>query len=244
MPRKPTGRPRGRQLGSGALGLGTQDAHTRLTLRIPNDLYTRLEAFAEGRAYTRGTPHLARCVRDAVEHYLACPHKRQTSSVPPVPVDTWQTSNGTPGAEDNIRQTSNCVEGREDNTGQTINVPVKGLGTREYGIEQTVNVLEEDTTETEHDIWQTANNATPVPLATTDLDASPLGESVAIAPQPAQPALDYDRTKYVLGRLCPRGHDYQGTGQTLLLLPRRRCLPCENERKREKRQTTRPTPVT
>lgn len=81
MPRKPTGRPTGRPVGSGRLGLGTQDEHTRLTVRIPNTLYTRLEAFAEGRSYSRGTPQLAGCVRALLEHALACPYKRQTQSI-------------------------------------------------------------------------------------------------------------------------------------------------------------------
>ena len=80
MPRKPTGRPTGRPVGSGRLGLGTQDPHTRLTVRIPPDLYTRLEAFAKGRSYSRGTPQLAGCVRTLLEHALACPYKRQTEN--------------------------------------------------------------------------------------------------------------------------------------------------------------------
>ena len=52
--------------------------------------------------------------------------------------------------------------------------------------------------------------------------------------QSATPA--YDTSTYVLGKLCPRGHEYHGTGKTLLRLPKRHCLPCENEKRREKRQ--------
>ena len=48
----------------------------------------------------------------------------------------------------------------------------------------------------------------------------------------------YDSAKDVLGKLCPRKHDYQGTGQTLLRLPQRVCRLCENEVKRERRQAT------
>lgn len=77
MPRTPTGNPRGRPVGSGTLG-----PQTRLTVRIPTDLFDRLEAYAEGRAYTRGAPQLAKCVREAIEHYLVCPDKRQTINVP------------------------------------------------------------------------------------------------------------------------------------------------------------------
>jgi hypothetical protein len=72
MPRHPTGRPRGRPVGTGKLG-----KQTRLTVRIPTDLYTRLEAFAAGRSFTCGTPQLAASVRQALEHFLSCPYKRQ-----------------------------------------------------------------------------------------------------------------------------------------------------------------------
>ena len=82
MPRQPTGRPRGRPKGSGELG-----EQTRLTVRIPLALYERLQAFAEGRVYTRGAPQLAICVREAIEEYLACrqtglANKGQTKNTP------------------------------------------------------------------------------------------------------------------------------------------------------------------
>jgi hypothetical protein len=52
----------------------------------------------------------------------------------------------------------------------------------------------------------------------------------------------FDTTKYVLGKLCPRGHDYHGTGQSLRRLPRSVCLECDAEwardRRRAKRQVT------
>lgn len=87
MPRQPTGRPRGRPVGTGTLG-----EQTRVTVRIPTALYARLEAYAEGRSFARGgTPQFAACVREALEHYLACPQKRQirpqaeVSPEPPAP---------------------------------------------------------------------------------------------------------------------------------------------------------------
>ncbi len=58
-------------------------------------------------------------------------------------------------------------------------------------------------------------------------------------------ALDYDPTKFVLGKLCPGRHEYQGTGKTLLTIKGtgktlltikgRRCYACENEKYRAKR---------
>ena len=77
MPRTPTGNPRGRPTGTGRLG-----EQTRFTVKIPRELYQRLEAFAEGRRSTHGTPQLAGCVRDALAHYLVCPQRRQTHSAP------------------------------------------------------------------------------------------------------------------------------------------------------------------
>jgi hypothetical protein len=62
-----------------ALGTGTLGEQTRVTIRIPTALYERLEAYADGRSFVRGgTPMFAACIREAIEHYLACPQKRQT----------------------------------------------------------------------------------------------------------------------------------------------------------------------
>jgi hypothetical protein len=49
----------------------------------------------------------------------------------------------------------------------------------------------------------------------------------------------YDTDKYVLGKLCPRGHDYHGTGQSLRHLRRHVCLECDAEGARERRKAKR-----
>jgi predicted transcriptional regulator len=105
MPRKPTGRPRGRPPGSGQLGdEGT--GHKRLTVRLPSALYDALEAVAEREHYTRDAPELARIVRTALEHYLTCPHRRQTGIVPHTNLaHDGQTENGLDTLEDYTRQT-------------------------------------------------------------------------------------------------------------------------------------------
>jgi hypothetical protein len=72
MPRTPTGRPRGRPAGTGQL-----EAPKRLTVWLNGETYAKLEAYAAGRSYTRGTPALAVCARQAIEHFLACPQKHQ-----------------------------------------------------------------------------------------------------------------------------------------------------------------------
>ncbi len=49
----------------------------------------------------------------------------------------------------------------------------------------------------------------------------------------------YDQTKFILGRLCPRGHEYGTTGRTLLRMPGFHCRQCENELARERRKAQR-----
>ena len=56
---------------------------------------------------------------------------------------------------------------------------------------------------------------------------------------PETDAPPYDPTKYVLGRLCRRGHAYGATGQTLLRLPAFQCRQCQAERARERRAAQR-----
>ena len=49
----------------------------------------------------------------------------------------------------------------------------------------------------------------------------------------------FDPGKYVLGKLCPRSHDYHGTGQSLLRRSNRHCLACDREKFRERKQAKR-----
>ena len=106
MPRKPTGRGRGRPVGSGQLG-EEGIGHMRLTVRLPKELYDALEAAAEQEHYTREAPELARTVRRALEHYLTCSHKQPTGMVPHASlVDHGQTENVLEILEKNIRQTA------------------------------------------------------------------------------------------------------------------------------------------
>ncbi len=44
----------------------------------------------------------------------------------------------------------------------------------------------------------------------------------------------FDPTKYALGKLCPRRHDHQGTGQSLLRISNRHCMLCDREKWHEK----------
>jgi hypothetical protein len=123
MPRKPTGRGRGRPPGSGQLGEeGT--GHKRLTVRLPTELYDALEVVAEREHYTREAPELARTVRTALEHYLACPQRRQTGIVhPTILAHKGQTENSREPLEDSTRHARIVPEPLGDTRGQTESVP-------------------------------------------------------------------------------------------------------------------------
>jgi hypothetical protein len=64
-----------------------------------------------------------------------------------------------------------------------------------------------------------------------------------IAPQPEPPAdtqqsevcPHFDRAKYLLGKLCKRGHEWGTTGQSLLSVHGHTCKECKAEHKRRKR---------
>jgi len=66
--------------------------------------------------------------------------------------------------------------------------------------------------------------------------------TAASPPTPRAPAFGsdtnvptYDTSKHYLGKLCPRRHDYHGTGQSLLRKANHLCLACDAERARERR---------
>jgi hypothetical protein len=217
MPRTPTGRPTGRPKGSGLVL--TEAEQVRLTVRLERSLYDRLDAYAAGRTYHRGTPQLARCVREALVEYLERREKRQTESLPgpagecsrqtesmPHALEeiSRQTEIGTELLRSDLRQTQSIprAPGRvRDTTWQTQTVPTAGETTR-----QTLTVLSRPEASGD-DTRQTQTETTP-----------------------------FDTSKYVLGPLCPRRHAYQNTGQTLRRLRSHGCPACDVEQQRERRQ--------
>jgi DNA-binding MarR family transcriptional regulator len=78
--------------------------------------------------------------------------------------------------------------------------------------------------------------------------ASDLGPDFASVLQGAQPPDARTHTKsprkprgeglYTLGKLCKRGHEHEGTGQSLRRLPSGSCLQCDLERQEAKRQAS------
>ena len=90
-------------------------------------------------------------------------------------------------------------------------------------------------------------NTTPMPLPAAVVsdeehpgreDGPPQG--LAQAPRAVHgEGTAYDPTKFYLGTLCPKGHDWGGTGQSLLRKHNQRCRACENAGKKARRQATR-----
>jgi hypothetical protein len=84
-------------------------------------------------------------------------------------------------------------------------------------------------TETSHsgvsDVGQMRNSGVSDVLQERDRNAS----------ETAIPAT-YDTGKYYLGKLCPKGHDYEGTGQSLLYRRNKRCLQCDRESAQARRR--------
>ncbi|HEY5868433.1 MAG TPA: hypothetical protein VI542_23215 [Candidatus Tectomicrobia bacterium] len=72
-------------------------------------------------------------------------------------------------------------------------------------------------------------------------------EVIPQQPPPAQPSaegmtevLPFDTTRYRLGKLCPRGHDYEGTGQSLRVNNKAGyCIACNVATKQRKRDQAR-----
>jgi len=50
---------------------------------------------------------------------------------------------------------------------------------------------------------------------------------------------DYDPTTHLLGKLCPRQHEYRGTGQSVLRISNRHCRACDREKFHERTQAQR-----
>jgi hypothetical protein len=245
MPRKPTGNPTGRPKGSGQLG-----EVMRLTVRIPLGLYDRLDTYAAGRSFTRGTPQLAVCVREALELYLDT--RRQTKSIP-MPSSE---SNGQPESEpaptrDEMQQTETISPAHEDTLRQTLSVP--GIA-RESAEPQRPSQPDQAAPE---DIlaWgreqrlKQRDVATPAPVVLeesrddsqqTEKSTQAYGTSNGDDSQQTE-IPPYDASKYTLGKLCPRSHEHGTTGQSLLRSRNKYCLACDREISRERQQAKRQT---
>jgi len=76
-----------------------------------------------------------------------------------------------------------------------------------------------------------------VPTLTSD---SPPSQPGSMSARTAD-AKDYDPTTHLLGKLCPRQHEYRGTEQSVLRISNRHCRACDREKFHERKQAKRQT---
>jgi hypothetical protein len=82
----------------------------------------------------------------------------------------------------------------------------------------------------------TKKDAPPMMSDKKEATAARLPEALAPAFVSDSTVPTYDTSKHYLGKLCPRRHDYHGTGQSLLRKTNHLCLACDRERAKERRQ--------
>ena len=72
-------------------------------------------------------------------------------------------------------------------------------------------------------------------LASVDDEQGAPGETgAANEHELAADDLGYDTARFILGKLCTRGHDWRGTGQSLLHRGNRTCAECHRVARRKK----------
>ena len=93
------------------------------------------------------------------------------------------------------------------------------------------------------DLKAVGDNTSDTKAVTSPLVSDNKEATATSLPKPQTPAFmsdsntqAYDTSKHYLGKLCPRGHDYHGTGQSLLRKTNHLCLACDRERAKARRQ--------
>jgi hypothetical protein len=211
---KPTGRPRGRP---------KTKEYVTLMARVPQELANRVQRYAGLHQQS-----ISVVLRDALEvlleedRYQPFLSDRNTESAH-IMSDMKETQ-------------ADIVPDRNGDTSATRAVrPPRG---RSKKVSDMKAARTEISSDRKGDERTTATRA-PLPAMVSDAKAV----ETASTPEPAilsdTNAPAFDPSKYVLGKLCPRGHDYHGTGQSLRRLPRFVCLECDAEAARERRQAQR-----
>jgi hypothetical protein len=79
-------------------------------------MYDKLESYADGRHFHRGEPQLASCIRELLEHALACPYKNQTQNIPVLHWDiNRQIENIPTASQNNYEQIETITASPENN---------------------------------------------------------------------------------------------------------------------------------
>jgi hypothetical protein len=222
------------------------DKPVTISLRLPRELHARLEQYA-----TQHRQSISELMRDGLEWRLSEGDPRGLGA---------GGSSSSPQADYGNREGDMLAEIRADNE-RVLQEVLHGFAQQESQIESLLRVLEQQlplgsngayssntaiqpgeqahTTEQEP-ASDTASMDTMPPMPATVLQAAQNPALVEDMRGPSADVSAYDTTRYRLGKLCPRNHDYHGTGQSLRMNNKSGgCRACDVEQKRERRQAKR-----
>ncbi len=117
-------------------------------------------------------------------------------------------------------------------------VPQQSATTQAIGVSEKVSDTKEQKPKIVYDRKEAEDNMSDRKAAVQKIVSDKNGEAPDTTTKPPG-MLPFDATKYVLGKLCPRQHDYDGTGHSLLRLSNRHCLACDREKFHERKQAKR-----
>lgn len=213
---KPTGKPRGRP---------RTKEYATLMARIPQELVDQVTRYAGLHRQS-----ISVVIREGLLLLLENdPYSHFMSDSKEVPPETEIVSDMKEESREPIAEImSDIKEGvpEPDETTQTI------------GVSEIVSDTKEQEPEIVSDTKEGEENASDTKEAVQNI----VSDTNGVAPETRSPSSGippFDATKYVLGKLCPRRHDHDGTGHSLLRLSNRHCLACDREKFHERKQAKR-----
>lgn len=187
-----------------------------ISIRLPKELHTRLEQYAAQQRQS-----ISELLRDGLE---------------------WRLSAGDPrGVGDASAQDDEAYSMRK--TADALADMRQALARQEAQIQTIVQALERQTTPAGNGLSASYTTMPATEVAVSYQEAAYTqrpalaDEQIPESPMPAA-VPPYDPSKYRLGKLCPKGHDYHGTGRSLRNNGNQ-CLECKAQAKREKRKAKR-----
>ena len=185
-----------------------------VSLRIPQALYERVERYASEHRQT-----VSELVRDGIEMRLDAP------------ADPRSRRAGSPTDDTELRMDGASILRDMQAT----------LARHETQMQALMQAIERQTTPAGNGLYSSHTTMPATEVAVSYQEAA-YTQRPALAneqiPESTIPAAvpPHDPSKYRLGKLCPRGHDYQGTGQSLRKKKSNGCRDCDVEQKRAARQ--------
>ena len=82
--------------------------------------------------------------------------------------------------------------------------------------------------------WSIDRTQFLVRMITRGLESLEQAHVPQAVPEASAEDLGYDAEKYVLGKLCRHGHDWQSSGQSLLHKHNRTCVECHRTARRKR----------